>query len=98
MLTTNNNNARYYAALQGKLVAGKVDNQHFELLVDLVGVKSERMESALRAVLVHGKSRKLACEEYCVSQSYLSIKIGQFQRISALISNAYVYYPRTDKI
>ncbi|MEG1440152.1 MAG: PapB/FocB family fimbrial expression transcriptional regulator [Hafnia sp.] len=98
MSTTDNIDVRHYASRRGQLVAGNVDKNHFNLLVDIVGVKNENMVSALREVLVCGKPRKQACEENKVPQSYLSIKIRQLQRMSGLISTAYVYYLCTDKI
>ncbi|MEG0869914.1 MAG: PapB/FocB family fimbrial expression transcriptional regulator [Hafnia sp.] len=98
MSTTDNIDVRHYASRRGQLVAGSVDKNHFNLLVDIVGVKNENMVSALREVLVCGKQRKLACEENKVTQSHLSIKIRQLQRMSGLISTAYVYYLCTDKI
>lgn len=83
---------QHCVSLQKKLIAGGVDENHFQLLVELVGVRNEGMTLALKEVLVEGKARKLACGEYKVSQACLSIKIKKMQLISNLISGAYIYY------
>lgn len=98
MSTVDNIDMRHYASCRGQLIVGNVDRNHFNLLVDIVGVKNESMVSALRDVLVFGKTRKQACEDNNVPQSYFSIKIRQLQRMSELISTAYIYYLCTDKI
>lgn len=97
MSAINNVDTDHYTRQRGKLIPGKVDGNHFHLLVSIVGVKNEYMVLALRDVLVHGKSRKQACGEYNVSQSYFSIKLHQLQGISMLMARAYIYYLCTDK-
>ncbi|WP_306588084.1 PapB/FocB family fimbrial expression transcriptional regulator [Hafnia paralvei] len=97
MSAINNVDTDHYISLRGKLIPGKVDGNLFHLLISIVGVKNEKMVFALRDVLVHGKSRKQACSEYNVSQSYFSIKHHQLQGVSVLMARAYIYYLCTDK-
>lgn len=97
MSAINNVDTDHYSSQRGKLIPGEVDGDLLHLLVSIVGVKNEQMVLALRDVLVHGKTRKQACGDYNVSQSYFSIKLHQLQGVSVLISRAYIYYLCTDK-
>lgn len=91
-------NLNRYKVQRGQLIAGAVDDNHFYLLVDIVGVRNKQMVLALRDYLVLGKSRKISCGEHKVSQSYFSIKLYQLEEVSKLIASSYIYYLCTDKI
>ncbi|MEG0198393.1 MAG: PapB/FocB family fimbrial expression transcriptional regulator [Acinetobacter sp.] len=87
----------YHNRTRANLIAGKVEEHHFYLLVDIVGVKNQKMVHALREILVCGTARKVACEMHGVPQSYLSIKRRQLQGTSLLVSSASIYYLCADR-
>ncbi|ENU6224482.1 adhesin biosynthesis transcription regulatory family protein [Salmonella enterica subsp. arizonae] len=67
---------------QGELIPGSVDIRHFRLLMTISSVNNEKMYKALEEVLVYGKSRKEACENNAVTQSYFSVKYRNTQMVS----------------
>ncbi|EAB2798908.1 transcriptional regulator [Salmonella enterica] len=69
----------------GMLVPGQVSTRHFRLLTIICQVRSPALLKALEQVLVYGKSRRLACEDTGVTQSYFSVKYRRLQIISQLI-------------
>ncbi|EBJ9978066.1 hypothetical protein D2U39_25345, partial [Salmonella enterica] len=69
----------------GMLVPGQVSTRHFRLLTIICQVRSPDLLKALEQVLVYGKSRRLACEDTGVTQSYFSVKYRRLQIISQLI-------------
>jgi len=82
----------------GLLTQGEVNDIHFGLLMSVFRVSNARMMLALKDFLVYGKSRKMACSENNVSQSYFSIKLKQLQILSQTMARACIYYLCVDKI
>lgn len=77
-----------YGAVQnlvpGTLVPGRVSIQHFGLLTAVCPVRSPGLLKALESVLVYGKTRREACEEFGITQSYFSVKYRRLQTVSLL--------------
>lgn len=61
-------------------VPGEMTDTHFNLLVALTAVHSEKVILALRRYLVDGYPRKDACEYYNVSPGYFSICLNKLER------------------
>lgn len=75
-----------------KLTAANICNEHFWLLIELSGVRSEKIIMSLKDYLVDGFSKKEACEKNSVSLSYFSVtlkKLSYINNISALLSKYY---------
>ncbi len=75
-----------------KLTAANICNDHFLLLIEISGIRSEKIILSLKDYLVDGFSKREACEKNDVSLSYFSIalkKLSYINNLSALLS---VYY------
>lgn len=69
-----------------------IGNTHFWLLIELDGVRSNKVIMSLRDHLVDGMSKKHACKKNDVSMSYFSLSLKKLlhtHNISALISKYY---------
>ncbi|WP_274539432.1 PapB/FocB family fimbrial expression transcriptional regulator [Escherichia coli] len=64
---------------------GGMSEELFNVLIELSSINSERVINALRAHLVYGHKRKVACESYNVNPGYLSVCIGRLSRIHYLV-------------
>lgn len=73
----------------GVLVPGKVRQDYFFSLVEISEINNPKMVGALEQVLVFGKTRREACEQFSVSVSYFSIKIRQLQNTSILLQGMF---------
>ncbi|MEL8365119.1 PbsX family transcriptional regulator [Escherichia coli] len=81
-----------YSTFSVKLTAANICNEHFWLLIELSGVRSEKIIMSLKDYLVDGFSKKEACEKNGVSLSYFSVtlkKLSYINNISALLSEYY---------
>lgn len=76
----------------GYLSPGKVNIEHFRLLVDISNISSERILLALELFLVKGLNRQQSCAAAGISQSTLSIKLRQIQEISRIVVLIYPWY------
>ncbi|MBB7656665.1 PbsX family transcriptional regulator [Escherichia coli] len=69
-----------------------ISNEHFWLLIELSGIRSDKIIMSLRDHLVDGFSKREACERNDVSQSYFSVslkKISHINNMCALLSKYY---------
>ncbi len=74
----------------------KICNAHFWLLIELSGVRSDKVIMSLYDHLVDGMSKKHACKKNDVSLSYFSLSLKKITRtynISALVSKYYKHAP-----
>ncbi|EKF5367816.1 PbsX family transcriptional regulator, partial [Escherichia coli] len=75
-----------------KLAINNISNEHFWLLIELSGIRSDKIIMSLREHLVDGFSKREVCERNGVSLSYFSIslkKISHIHNVCALISKYY---------
>ncbi|WP_409071766.1 PapB/FocB family fimbrial expression transcriptional regulator [Escherichia coli] len=75
-----------------KLTDYNVSNEHFWLLIELSGIRSDKIIMSLRDHLVDGFSKRESCERHDVSLSYFSLslkKLSYIHHISSLISEYY---------
>lgn len=71
--------------ISGTLTPGQVDIRYFRLLVNVCVLHSPCIQKALEDVLVYGKTRKEACLDNGVSQSYFSVKYRHIQCVSQTV-------------
>ena len=71
---------------------GKVNVEHFNLLVVLSKISSPRIIASLEDFLVQGKKRNEVCQEHNVSVSYFSIKLNQLRQCSRTVFELIPYY------
>lgn len=67
-------------------------DEHFWLLMELSGIRSDKIMLSLREYLVEGFSRKEICDRNGISSSYFAIclnKISYINNISAGLSKYY---------
>ncbi|RBQ41294.1 adhesin biosynthesis transcription regulatory family protein [Escherichia coli] len=76
----------------GTLLAGKMTENQFWLLVEISPIHSEKVINALRDFLVFGYSRREAGERNDVSQGYLSSALGRFQKVNHTVSRLAPFY------
>ncbi|MXE20425.1 PbsX family transcriptional regulator [Escherichia coli] len=75
-----------------KLTDNDISNEHFWLLIELSGIRSNKVIMSLRDHLVDGYSKREACERHDVSLSYFSLslkKLSYIHHVSSLISEYY---------
>ena len=82
----------YTQKQKGELVPGQVHEIHFQLLMEISPVYSDKVILALRDFLVLGFTRKESCERHNVSPGYLSTTLGRIQNISKSVSRLMPYY------
>lgn len=73
----------------GTLVPGQVERKYLYGLVEICEVTNPKMVGALEQVLVAGMSRKDACKEFGVAESYFSIKVRRLQGVSILLQSLF---------
>ncbi|MDX6840842.1 transcriptional regulator [Hafnia paralvei] len=72
-----------------ELVPGQVDIRLFRLLSSICVMHSSNIRQSLEDVLVHGKTRREACEANGVTQSYFSVKYRHVQMVSHTVVRIY---------
>lgn len=74
---------------------GKVDNRHFELLLEGTGIRGEEITEALRDYLVHGVPLTDAWKKYDLnpSQFYRRLKVLMDESVRAHALAAYYKHP-----
>lgn len=77
-----------------KLSPGKVNLEHFRLLIDISGIHKENIIYALELYFVKGFTRQETCKISDVSLSSLSIKIRYIQTISHIVVEMYPWYEK----
>ena len=70
----------------GELIPGQVDIRLFRLLTTVCVMHSPNIRQSLEDFLVHGKSRREACEANGVTQSYFSVKYRHMQMVSRTVA------------
>lgn len=86
------NNRKLSSHNHGQLQPGKVSVEHFNQIIAISSIRSERTIIALKRYLVHGERRGVISVETGVSQSTISVKIRQIQSLSCMILNIQKYY------
>ncbi|UBM39790.1 adhesin biosynthesis transcription regulatory family protein [Hafnia paralvei] len=76
------------------LYSGKVSEQHFMSLIEVSGIRSDKVIKALSEYFVGGLSRTVVCDKHSVSQCYLSVKIKHMQHVSKMVYDLQPYYSR----
>ena len=69
-----------------------LSSEHFDLLVELSSIHSQKIILAMRDHLVMGDSRKVVCERYGVNAGYLSVCIGRLLRVERNVSKLARFY------
>ncbi|MCO0492611.1 adhesin biosynthesis transcription regulatory family protein [Escherichia coli] len=75
-----------------KPAINNISNEHFWLLIELSGIRSDKSIMSLREHLVDGFTKREVCERNDVSLSYFSIslkKISHIHNVCALLSEYY---------
>lgn len=65
---------------------------HFDLLLSLTSIHSEKIKKALEAYVVDGMDKKRACEMFGVNSSYFSLKIRLLQDVNRTVISMYPFY------
>ncbi|MBW5276049.1 adhesin biosynthesis transcription regulatory family protein [Citrobacter sp. On28M] len=74
------------------LYTGLVSEEHFSLLIEISTIRSDKIIKALSEYFVDGESRVNVCDKHNVSQSSMSIKIKDLQRLSKLVYELQPFY------
>ncbi|EIM7318256.1 transcriptional regulator [Escherichia coli] len=74
------------------LQPGNVSILHFKQLIYLSKIRGKKINMALEAFLVEGKSRKEIFKLYGISPGYFSLKLNQLRACSRLVMNMSSYY------
>lgn len=90
------NKSVYFKRKPGHLRQGDVHPEHFRMLIESSSIHSPKVIQVMEEFLVHGVSRKDACEKYGVSASYVSVTLRRLQDLSRNIVMMYPYYVRDD--
>ncbi|EHZ9981839.1 transcriptional regulator [Escherichia coli] len=71
---------------------GSMTQEHFDLLIKIAPINSNKVKLALCDYFVHGYTRKEACEKHNVSQGYFSICIRKVNFINDTVGYLIKYY------
>lgn len=74
------------------LQPGNVSLLHFNQLIYLSKIRGKKINMALEAFLVEGKSRKEIFKLYGISPGYFSVKLNQLRHCSRMIMELFPYY------
>ncbi|EBP8534648.1 hypothetical protein HYQ80_004082 [Salmonella enterica] len=74
------------------LQSGNVSEIHFNLLMEISTIRSEKIKKALHDYFIRGDSRINACVRHNVSQGNLSLKIREIQILSRKVYALNIYY------
>ncbi|WNI88064.1 PapB/FocB family fimbrial expression transcriptional regulator [Citrobacter portucalensis] len=85
-----------YNKKPGHLQPGEVHPEHFRMLIESSSIHSPKVIQVVEDFLVHGVSRKMACEKHGVSAGYVSVVLRRLQDLSYNIVMMYPYYVRND--
>lgn len=81
-----------YYGYNAKLGPAELCDEHFWLLVELSGIRSEKVVLSLRGYLVDGFSRREACDRYQVSPSYFAISLKRVTYVNNISQKMSKYY------
>ncbi|WP_370607798.1 PapB/FocB family fimbrial expression transcriptional regulator [Citrobacter meridianamericanus] len=76
----------------GHLRPGEVHPEHFRMLIESSSIHSPKVIQAMEDFLVHGVSRKVICENHCISPGYMLVTLKRLQDLSHNIVMMYPYY------
>lgn len=71
---------------------GSMTEEHFNQLILITSINSQRVIFALRDYFVEGCTRKQACERNNLSQGYFSISMRKFIQTNELVAGIVEYY------
>lgn len=71
---------------------GDMSQEHFNKLLNISTIHSEKVISALEDYCVRGSDRKTACNKFSVSQGYFSICLRKLQRLDQNVADMIQYY------
>lgn len=74
------------------LYPGRVHMMHFQLLIELSSIHSQKAIDALESFLVKGCSRKDIYEWYGISPGYFSILLKKIKHVDFTVSQLVPYY------
>ncbi|KAB3085567.1 PbsX family transcriptional regulator [Escherichia coli] len=75
-----------------KLPLNNISDKQFWLLVELSGIRSDKIIISLREHLVDGFSKLEACERNNVALSYFSVSVKKLRRIHNIVALISEYY------
>ncbi|ENB6579608.1 PbsX family transcriptional regulator [Escherichia coli] len=81
-----------YCGYSVKLGPAEFCDEHFWLLIELSGIRSEKVVLSLKDYLVDGFSRREACERHQVSASYFAISLKRMTYINNISEKMSKYY------
>lgn len=74
------------------LIPCQISKAHFELLLSLTSIHSEKLKKALEAYFVDGRNKKEICEKFGVNSSYFSLKVNVIKDVSRTVILLYPFY------
>ncbi|EHR8284211.1 transcriptional regulator [Escherichia coli] len=81
-----------YGHRKYRLAPGKVSEKHFNKLIEISAIHSEKVILALKDYYVVGANRKCACSRHNVSQGYFSISVRKLQKLNEMIVDIIQFY------
>ena len=75
-----------------QLTPGCMTEEHFNKLMNISTIHSEKVLLALEDYCVRGSDRKSACERFNVSQGYFSICLRKLQRLNLNVADMVRFY------
>ncbi|MGO4801035.1 PapB/FocB family fimbrial expression transcriptional regulator [Pseudomonas sp. W22_MBD1_FP4] len=80
------------AAGTRELVPGQVDPEHLRRLIGLTKITAESVISALNSHFVLGTKQSVACAEFGISNTTLSRKVSDLNRLSLEVREIAKFY------
>ena len=80
------------AVVKRELVPGQVDPEHLRRLIGLTRITAESVISALYGHFVEGKKQTVACAEFGVSDTTLSRKVSDLNKLSREVRELAFFY------
>ncbi|WP_237584591.1 adhesin biosynthesis transcription regulatory family protein, partial [Cronobacter muytjensii] len=71
---------------------GSMSEGHFEILLSLTPINSQKVKLALKDYFVDGCTRKKACDRNNVSQGYFSISMRKVMQTNRLVASIAEFY------
>lgn len=88
-------NSDYLFLAKGyELNPNEVSKEHFCLLTEIAPIYSKKVIKALEDYLVHGDSRRVACERSGVSLGYFSTSLARLQKVSFAVELMAEFYSK----
>ncbi|HAW2654372.1 TPA: transcriptional regulator [Escherichia coli] len=82
----------YTQKQKGELVPGQVHEIHFQLLMEISPVYSDKVILALNDFLVLGYTRKEVCEKYHLSGGNFSVALRRIMHVDGVARLVAAYY------